>query len=170
MPDGTPDELHLPELALMLATDLAVLDHSDGSLLLVANAVNYDDTDERVDEAWQDAVDRLDAMTDELAAPAPSTVAVLDDRPTRQCREQPHARSEYQARSSAARRRSAPARSSRWCSPSASTVDCAADPLDVYRVLRASNPSPYMYLLRLPGPRRHARTTSSAPARRRWSR
>ena len=26
---------------------------------------------------------------------------------------------------------------------------CAADPLDVYRVLRATNPSPYMYLLRL---------------------
>ncbi|HEX8353026.1 MAG TPA: chorismate-binding protein, partial [Pyrinomonadaceae bacterium] len=28
-------------------------------------------------------------------------------------------------------------------------TDCTADPLDVYRVLRATNPSPYMYLLRL---------------------
>jgi hypothetical protein len=28
-------------------------------------------------------------------------------------------------------------------------ADCPADPLDVYRVLRATNPSPYMYLLRL---------------------
>jgi anthranilate synthase component 1 len=27
-------------------------------------------------------------------------------------------------------------------------MDCRADPLDVYRVLRATNPSPYMYLLR----------------------
>ena len=34
---------------MMLATDLAVLDHADGSVLLIANAVNYDDTDERVD-------------------------------------------------------------------------------------------------------------------------
>ena len=34
---------------MMLATDLAVLDHTDGSLLLVANAVNYDATDERVE-------------------------------------------------------------------------------------------------------------------------
>ena len=41
----------LPELAMMLATDLAVLDHSDGTVLLIANAVNYDGTDERVDEA-----------------------------------------------------------------------------------------------------------------------
>ena len=31
-------------------------------------------------------------------------------------------------------------------------MDCAADPLDVYRALRASNPSPYMYLFRLPHP------------------
>jgi hypothetical protein len=31
---------------MSLATDLAVLDHSDGSLLLIANAVNYDGTDD----------------------------------------------------------------------------------------------------------------------------
>jgi anthranilate synthase component 1 len=30
-------------------------------------------------------------------------------------------------------------------------VDTGADPLDVYRVLRATNPSPYMYLLRFDG-------------------
>ncbi|MBB0247461.1 hypothetical protein FNQ90_25890, partial [Streptomyces alkaliphilus] len=28
---------------------------------------------------------------------------------------------------------------------------CSASALDVYRVLRATNPSPYMYLLRIPG-------------------
>ena len=75
VPATVPDELGLPEISMMLATDLAVLDHSDGSLLLVANAVNYDATDERVEQAWADAMDRLDAMTRDLAAPAPSTVA-----------------------------------------------------------------------------------------------
>src|SRR4029079_4627652 len=75
VPATTPDELGLPEISMMLATDLAVLDHADGSLLLVANAVNYDATDERVEDAWADAVSRLDRMTSELAAPAPSTVA-----------------------------------------------------------------------------------------------
>ena len=38
-------------------------------------------------------------------------------------------------------------------------VDTTADALDVYRVLRLTNPSPYMYLLRLPT----AGSTSSAP-------
>ena len=74
LPDDTVDDLHVPELAMMLATDLAVLDHADGSVLLIANAINYDDTDERVDWAWADAVERLDRMTADLAAAAPSTV------------------------------------------------------------------------------------------------
>src|SRR4051812_33205036 len=38
VPDAGRDDLDLPELAMMLATDLAVFDHSDGSLLLIANA------------------------------------------------------------------------------------------------------------------------------------
>ena len=68
LPDLTTDDLHVPELAMMLATDLAVLDHADGSVLLIANAINYDATDERVDGAFDDAVERLDRMTRELAA------------------------------------------------------------------------------------------------------
>src|SRR6478735_5486800 len=78
VPDGGRDELDLPEVAMMLATDLAVFDHSDGSLLLVANAVNHDATDERIEDAWADAVRRLDRMTELLAAPAPSTVATIE--------------------------------------------------------------------------------------------
>ena len=43
-------------MGFLLATDLAVLDHADGSILLIANAINYDASDEHVDEAWRDAV------------------------------------------------------------------------------------------------------------------
>ena len=32
VPDANPDELGLPELAMLLATDLAVLDHTDGTV------------------------------------------------------------------------------------------------------------------------------------------
>ena len=78
LPDLTTDDLHVPEIAMMLATDLAVLDHADGSVLLIANAINYDATDARVDWAFDDAVERLDRMTRELAQPAPATVATFD--------------------------------------------------------------------------------------------
>jgi anthranilate synthase component 1 len=153
VPATTPDELGLPEITMMLATDLAVLDHADGSLLLVANAVNFDDTDERVEEAWADAVARLDAMTSDLAAPAPSTVATVDreafeaarldvrsnytqdafERMVEDAKEDIRAGEVFQV-----------VLSQRFSTP------CPADALDVYRALRTSNPSPYMYLLRLP--------------------
>ncbi len=79
LPSIAADELRLPEIGLMLATDLAVLDHSDGTVLLIANAINYDATDDRVDEAWLDAVARLDAMTADLAVSTSATVAVVDE-------------------------------------------------------------------------------------------
>jgi anthranilate synthase component 1 len=75
LPSLAVDDLHLPELGFLLATDLAVLDHQDGSVVLIANAVNWDDTDERVDQAYADAVTRLDRMTRDLGRPAPATVA-----------------------------------------------------------------------------------------------
>ena len=46
VPAELPDVLGVPEIGMVLATDLAVLDHADGSLMLIANAINYDDTDE----------------------------------------------------------------------------------------------------------------------------
>jgi len=39
LPVATDDDLGLPELQFLLATDLAVLDHSDGSILLIANVI-----------------------------------------------------------------------------------------------------------------------------------
>ena len=52
---------------MLLTTDLAVLDHWDGSVLLIANAINHNDLDTGVDEAYADAVARLDAMEADLS-------------------------------------------------------------------------------------------------------
>ena len=48
-----------------------------------------------------------------------------------------------------ARSTSAPATSSRWCRRNASACGFNARPVDVYRALRALNPSPYMYFVDL---------------------
>jgi anthranilate synthase component 1 len=147
LPDTTEDELGVPELAMSLATDLAVLDHSDGSLLLIANAVNYDGTDERVDDAWADAVARLDAMTARLAEPAPSTVAVhaVSAKPEPRERSTP---AEYLAAVEAGKQAIVDGEVFQVVLSQRFDLDCPADALDVYRVLRATNPSPYMYLYR----------------------
>ncbi|GAB3113730.1 anthranilate synthase component I [Streptomyces calidiresistens] len=144
------DDLGLPELTMLLASDLAVLDHRDGTVLLIANAINHNDLDTGVDEAWADAVARLDAMTADLARPAPSPAQPLP----------PSRVPEFTARWGGDAYRDAVevvkehiragdafqvVPSQRFETP------CSASALDVYRVLRATNPSPYMYLLRLPG-------------------
>src|SRR5215217_2135438 len=47
LPDRSEPDLGMPELAMMLVTDLAVLDHTDGAAILIANAVlPADGTDE----------------------------------------------------------------------------------------------------------------------------
>ena len=149
LPDANPDELEVPEMGFLLATDLAVLDHADGTVLLIANAINADNTDERIDEAWSDAMTRLDAMQEDLRQPAPSTVSTYD----------PDATTEVTARTSTAEflRSVAVAQEHIRAGDAFQVVvsqrfdaTCPASALDVYRVLRVTNPSPYMYLLRIP--------------------
>jgi anthranilate synthase component 1 len=147
LPDTCADELQVPEFCLSLATDLAVLDHSDATVLLIANAVNYDDSDQRVDEAWADAVARLDRMTAELAAAAPSTVAV-HAAPAAPEPVQRSTRAEYLAAVAAGKQAIRDGEVFQVVLAQRFDLDCPADALDVYRVLRASNPSPYMYLYR----------------------
>ena len=82
LPSTAPDETGMPELAMMLVTDLAVLDHSDGTVLLIANVLPGADVlpggADADAAAYDDAVARLDAMTADLTAAAPTCVATVD--------------------------------------------------------------------------------------------
>ena len=149
LPDGTPDELAIPEMAFLLATDLAVLDHVEGTVTLIANAINYDATDDRVDWAWSDAVERLDAMTRALAEPAESTVAVLAGDPSVAVRDRTD-RADYLRAVERAQEHIRAGDAFQVVVSQRFDIDCPASALDVYRVLRTTNPSPYMYLLRIP--------------------
>src|SRR5690625_7344355 len=53
------------------------MDHRDSTSGVIANAINHDNTDQRVTEAWQGAVQRLDRMEAQLQAPAKSTVTAF---------------------------------------------------------------------------------------------
>src|SRR4029453_10647182 len=76
LPDSCVNDLDIPELAFLLASDLAVLDHHSGEVWLVANAINFDNPDERVDEAYADAVARVESMTELLIQPTPAGVVL----------------------------------------------------------------------------------------------
>ena len=150
MPDTTTDDLGLPELTFLFATDLAALDHETGEIWLIANAANWDDLDERVDEAWADAVRRLDAMQADLAQPTPSYVVHAD----RQARLEPvrqRSSAEYREAVEHAKEEIRAGEAFQIVVSQRFELASSASALDIYRVLRFSNPSPYMYLVRLDG-------------------
>ncbi len=149
LPQLAVDDLHLPELAMMLVTDLAVLDHADGSVLLVANAIDRGQRDDvAVQRAYDAAVARLDAMTAALARPTPATVATVSrSEPVYLSRTAP---ADYRAAVERAREEICAGEAFQVVLSQRFEMAPAPDPLAVYRVLRAANPSPYMYLLRLP--------------------
>jgi anthranilate synthase component I len=150
LPELAVDDLHVPELAMMLATDLAVLDHADGTILLIANAINYDDTDARVDWAYDDAVARLDQMTNDLLQPAVGSAATFDAgvTPSYERRRDP---AEHAAAIDRAKEEIKAGEAYQVVVSQRFEMATDADALDVYRMLRVSNPSPYMYLLRFDG-------------------
>ena len=149
LPNQTEDVLELPELAMLVATDLAVLDHKDGTVTLIANAINYDNSDERVDEAWIDAENRLNAMEAALGSQAPSSASSFDRSAKAEFTRETSA-AEYQESVKIAQERIRAGDAFQIVLSQRFATPCQASALDVYRVLRATNPSPYMFLFRIP--------------------
>lgn len=149
IPEENPDDLGFPELAMLLATDVAVLDHRDGTVLLIANAINYDNSPSRCDGAYADSVRRLDQMTEDLRRARP-----MQPSSFRSVQAPPGAsqtgREKYMADVDRAREYIHAGDAFQVVVSQRFDAPCPASALDVYRVLRATNPSPYMYLFRLP--------------------
>ncbi|WP_311766988.1 anthranilate synthase component I [Streptomyces rhizosphaericus] len=144
------DDLGLPELTMLLTSDLAVLDHWDGTVLLIANAINHNDLDTGVDEAYADAVARLDAMAADLVRPVATDPAALPES------ELPEYTAlwggeDFMAAVDDIKERIRAGEAFQVVPSQRFETPCSASALDVYRVLRATNPSPYMYLFRFEG-------------------
>ncbi len=137
-----PDELDTPDILLMLSEELAVFDNLKGRLYLIVHA------DPREAGAWDRAQSRLDALTTKLRAsgagyPVPITRDVLDESHfvsgfTREGFIEAVEKSKEYIRAGDIFQVVLSQRLS---------VPFNARPVDVYRALRALNPSPYMYFL-----------------------
>lgn len=148
------EDLQLPEMALNLVSDMAVHDNLDGTVLLIANAINFDGTPERVDEAWYDAVARVKALLALVSTPVEQPVSVLETAALDFASSVQERWAEQEYLSAIDRGKAAIVEgevfqvviSRRF------EMECGASPLDVYRVLRNTNPSPYMYIFSLEDP------------------
>jgi anthranilate synthase component I len=151
LPTLAEDDLRLPELGLMLATDLVVLDHYAGTATLIANAIlPVKATKADKMQAYHQAVGRLDAMTTALSRPTPPLVSTIAATPKPELTSRTPD-GDYQKAVEAAKAAIRAGDCFQIVVAQRFEADCDADAMDVYRVLRTTNPSPYMYLLRYDG-------------------
>jgi len=140
-------DIDLPEIAFMLTSDLAVMDHSEGTITLIANAINWDGSDERIDESYADAVSRLDRMQAELLVPLAGDVSQIPAKKSPQF-DRNMTEEEFKSKIEIAKEEIRAGEAFQIVLSQRFSMPCSADALDVYRMLRLNNPSPYMYLFR----------------------
>jgi anthranilate synthase component 1 len=149
LPSNAPRELEVPDVHLLFATELAAIDHHDGSVWLISNAVNADARETGIEGAYSDAVSHLDAMEAALESAAPTEISVLcggvpEPRVTNRTPE-----GEYERVVDVCKEAIRDGEVFQVVPSQRFDVECVSSPLDVYRVLRTLNPSPYMYYLQL---------------------
>lgn len=147
LPSLTISDVEIPEIAMMLTSDLAVYDHEEKIITLISNVINWDGSSDRIDEVYQLAITRLDKMENELKNPVelkfkpiPNWISPQFERNTtdedfinkvKVIKEEIKSGEAFQV-----------VLSQRF------SMAAVAEPFDLYRVLREQNPSPYMYLFR----------------------
>jgi anthranilate synthase component 1 len=137
-----PDELGTPDILLMLSDELAVFDNLKGRLYLIVHA------DPRQPQALARANRRLDSLVHRLrhgGAPYPETLvpAAIDESDFRSS----FTREQYHAVVRKAQEYILAGDIFQVVPSQRLSVPFHARPVDVYRALRALNPSPYMYFL-----------------------
>ncbi|HSM99819.1 MAG TPA: chorismate-binding protein, partial [Rudaea sp.] len=144
--DAKPDALGMPDICLMLAEELAVFDNLKGKLYLIVNA------DPAQPRAYARAQRRLDSLTHRLR----STSAAYPDAVDPKAIDESHfvssfPKDDYLAAVAKAKEHVFAGDVFQVQISQRLSVPFRARPLDVYRALRALNPSPYMYYIDLGG-------------------
>ena len=146
LPDAPPADFEVPSQALSFVSDLVVLDHRFGTVLLISTALN--DAHQSADDMWTETQLRLDSLQAGLAQPTEAFLADVDI----EIEPQPAPRTTPAEYATAIEKSKEFIRDGDVFQVVISQRfdhEVSATPLDVYRVLRTLNPSPYMYLLSL---------------------
>lgn len=147
LPSIAKDDLDIPELQFMLTSDLAVMDHAEGTITLIANVINWDGSDDRVDEVYEFAVKRLDRMQNDLQAALPGHLAFVDEKSAPQYNRN-ITDAEFLNKVAKVKEEIKAGEAFQVVISQRFAANCNAESIDVYRMLRLHNPSPYMFYLR----------------------
>jgi anthranilate synthase component 1 len=139
-----PKELEVPNLAMAVIRDLVVVDHQESSLKLVSNVYLGQGRDALAE--YELALARIDEMKNQLLKPTVPFIANVDLQVepvfSRRTSDQ-----EFFDLVNKAKNHVVAGDVFQVVISQRFDAQVSAEPLDVYRMLRAINPSPYMYLL-----------------------
>ena len=147
LPHIAKDDLKIPELQFMLTSDLAVMDHAEGTITLIANVINWDGSDERVDEVYELAVKRLDRMQSDLQEAQPGNLAFVDEKSAPEYKRN-ISDTDFLNKVATIKEEIKSGEAFQVVLSQRFAAECRAESIDVYRMLRLHNPSPYMFFLR----------------------
>lgn len=147
---NAPVEHDTPVVALCLTEQLVAIDHRKGVVWLIANAINRNGQPEGADMAYERAVAKLGEMKEALQRPLPARALATGDDPVSEpvMRVSPE---EFQDAVRKGQQHIVDGDVFQVVLSQRADIECKADPLDVYLVLRSINPSPYMYYFNLVG-------------------
>jgi anthranilate synthase component 1 len=143
----TVDDLAIPEITMMLTSDLAVFDHHENQITLIANAINWDGSAERVNEAYQSAINRLEIMSKNLKNLPTVTLSQVPERVTPEY-QRGTTDEDFIKRVGLIKEEIKAGEAFQVVLSQRFEMQSTANAFDIYRVLRQQNPSPYMYLFK----------------------
>ncbi len=152
LPDNNPDDLKLPDAIFMVAESLAIFDHVRRRTILLANAHVLDDPR----RAYDQAIHRIELMAERLRGtmhqhgsvdPLAATAPDLSDAPEGLVSN--FTRPEFEAGVERVKEYIRAGDAFQVVISQRFSKSWEGDPFDIYRALRAINPSPYMFYLKL---------------------
>jgi anthranilate synthase component 1 len=153
LPNRPPADYPMPSQGLSFVSELVVVDHVEGTVQLVVTVLADAESDsakalDGPDALWGEAQARLDALQNALAEPSEAWLATADFSLTGDPAHRTE-RDDFLAAIDVAKEHIREGDIFQVVISQRFELDCPAHPIDVYRVLRTLNPSPYLYLLTL---------------------
>ncbi len=146
--DTNPVIVPVPDMIMMLVSDLAVYDHHRHELWLIANAINHDDSPEGVEAAHQDAQRRVQAMLQTLQSSGTTATLTTHDEIHPPAVQRSTTAEHYQQGVLDSVEQIKAGEAFQIVLSQRFSVPTTASDLAIYRELRSTNPSPYLYLQR----------------------
>ena len=144
LPNPTREVHPVPRLAMALTRDLVIFDHHSSDVILVA--LVYRSTRDAGESEYFDAIGRIEAIHTTLRQPTSSTLSVRTE-PEETPRAANMTKEDFVGLVEMAKNHVRDGDVFQVVLSQRFDLPVEATPVEVYRVLRALNPSPYMYLL-----------------------